>query len=402
MRRPRARVPRSAPAAGVASPGAAPTRVLLMGFRLGALEAAERLGLELLVVHEREIPAEFAARVPRSAPARLRKRAEVERAVRELAPAGPVSAVVAASEGGVLAAAWARELLGLPGNGVAASERCSDKLLMKRAAAAHGVRCAEWLAPGGARAGELLRTLGLPLVLKRARSSGGRGMVFAADEAEAVAALPSCDLVERFVYGDEMSVETFLVDGCPLFVNLTHYLVRSHANVLPAELPAAERAAVLDLNARVLRAMGLECGMTHLELFRTRDGLVFGEIAARPPGGRIVQLLRRAWGFDAWEALLAIELGRPVAFPSVPRTTAGVWMLHPGEGEVLEVGGLARVLEVPGVSRVRLRIAAGDHVALREGLGQDVGYLEASGPDQASVSRALLAAHAALEIRMRR
>lgn len=373
-----------------------------MGFRLGALGAAEELGLGLAVVHERDIPAPFAARVPRRAQVRLAERAQVEDAVRTLAAGGPFGAVVAASEGGVLAAAWARELLGLSGNGVAASERCTDKRAMKRAAAAHGVACAEWREPAAAEAGELVAALGLPLVLKRACSSGGRGMVIAADEAEVAAALSGCELAERFVHGDEMSVETFLVDGRPLFVNLTSYLVRSHAHVLPAELPPAERTAVLELNARVLRAMGLERGMTHLELFRTPQGLVFGEIAARPPGGRILQALRHAWGFDPWQTLLALELGRPVSFPSAPRRTAGVWMLHPGAGEVLEVGGIARALELPGVRRVHLRIAAGDRVARREGVGQDVGYLEASGPDQASVSRALLAAHAALEIRMRR
>ena len=394
------------------------TDVLLVGCRRGALEAAARLGLGVHVLHERE-PAEAlpGARgwVRWRTVERLTDRAAVERAVGELAQGaqgaqgapgkrqGGIAAVVACGEPGVLAAAWARALLGLPGNDPATSERCCDKPAMKRAAAAHDVRCAEWRpVDPGTRASELVADLGLPVVLKLARSSGGRGMVTALDEAQVGRALPAAALAERFVHGPEMSVESFVVDGRAVFVNLTDYLVRSHANVLPAELSPAERAAVLSLNERVLAAMGIERGMTHLELFRAADGLVFGEIAVRPPGGRIVQLLRRAWGFDPWEALLAIELGRPVRFPAGPRCSAGSWMLHPGEGDVLAVEGLERARAVAGVRRVRVRLAPGDHVDVRLGLGQDVGHLEASGPDAASVARALRAAHAAVRIRMRR
>ena len=42
----------------------------------------------------------------------------------------------------------------------------------------------------------------------------------------------------------------------------------------------------------VLKALGFDTGFTHMEWYRKTDGeAVFGEIAARPPGARTVDLM---------------------------------------------------------------------------------------------------------------
>ena len=38
-----------------------------------------------------------------------------------------------------------------------------------------------------------------------------------------------------------------------------------------------------------------------MEVFLGEEGPVFGEIAARPPGGYLMDLIPRAYGFDPWE-----------------------------------------------------------------------------------------------------
>jgi len=380
----------------------APRQVLLVGSRSGALAAALRLGLGLRVLHERPLTADLARRVPLHRRVGLASRREVLEGVRRLCAGTEIAAVVALGERAVAAAAWAREELGLAGDPPEVALRCTDKLEMKRAAAAAGLPCAPWRPVGpGSDARALAAELGLPLVLKRARSSGGRGQVVARDVAELQRALPARELAEGLLRGREVSVESLVRGGRVEFTNATEYLVPEHANVLPAALAPREREELFALNERVLRAMGVARGMTHVELFLTADGPLFGEIAARPPGGRIMALLERAWGFDPWRALLELELGAAPRFPAAPRRTAGVWILHPGEGEVAAIEGLEAARAVPGVRRVVCRLAPGERVPPRAGRGQDVGYIQAEGPDRPAVVRALECARAALAIRLR-
>lgn len=375
--------------------------VLLVGLRGGAVRAAERLGVAPWALFERSPSAALAQRVPRRRQVDLSRREPFLRALRELCAGERPGAVVPVGEGAVTAAAWARTELGLPGNDRECARCCTDKIAMKRACAEHGVRCTAWrVVEPGAAPGELVRELGLPLVLKRPRTSGSRGLVLARDETSAAAALDERRLAERFVHGREMSVESFVLGGRVLFTNPTEYLVPLHANVLPAALPAEVLAAVLRLNERAVAAMGVERGMTHVELFLTPEGPVFGEIAARPPGGRIMALLQRAWGFDPWEALLRVELGEDPGLPEAPRRLAGVWILHPGAGRVRAVEGAADAQAVPGVRRLVVRVGAGDEIPPRLGSGQDVGFIEVEGARRDDVVVALERACSALRFRL--
>jgi biotin carboxylase len=219
--------------------------------------------------------------------------------------------------------------------------------------------------------------------------------------AGALAGLPTQGygwLAEARIEGVEMSVESFVRDGAVVFANPTEYIVQRHANLLPAPLTPAELEPVLELNRRALAAAGVVRGITHLELFRTADGPVFGELAARPPGGRLMPLLRRAWGFDPWEAALRLELDEPFAFPERPRRVAGVWILHPGAGTVAGVEGIDAARAVGHVDKVTVRVRPGDRVEEREGSGQDIGAIRASGPDRDTVAEALRRAEACLRI----
>ena len=81
---------------------------------------------------------------------------------------------------------------------------------------------------------------------------------------------------------------------------------------LPArpELAAAEQARLLSaaprIDARIgdsTFAMGDRPSMVDCTLFA---GLLFGEIALRPPGGYIMNAMHHAYGFDPWAAFVAM------------------------------------------------------------------------------------------------
>jgi hypothetical protein len=115
--------------------------------------------------------------------------------------------------------------------------------------------------------------------------------------------------------------------------------------------------------------------MTHLEVYLTAQGPLFGEIALRPPGGYIMNAIQHAWDFNPWEAFLAMELGEDFQFPARAVRWAASEVLHPGAGFVVDFHGKNRVLDEEGVKECRVKVKCGDVIDPRSGLGQDAGYV---------------------------
>ncbi len=350
-----------------------PPRVLLIGYRRAPCEALASLEVPYVLwadrrrrppgathVHVEPIPTGRAA---------LRETAETLRRL------GPFTHVIAATEAAVVAAGGARRTFGARASPTSTVLRCADKLVMKRYLRAAGIPMTDFRdgnQPIGER--ELFETLGSPVVVKTRTGSGSRDIAFAAD-AETLRAIPRRNrILERFVRAEEASVETFVRDGRPCFESLTEYRVKAEVNVVPAQpAPELERA-IRDLNRRVIHALRIRWGVTHLELYLTGRGPLFGEIALRPPGGYIMDLLRLAYGFDAWQAFIAIELELPFEFPQhlAPAAAAAI-VLHPGPGRVVRVAGLDRVRAHPCVHDVELRVKERDLVKTRRSTGEHVG-----------------------------
>ena len=378
--------------------------VVAVGLRRGAVETAARMGLPLAAVVDAAPGAKTAAQLADvvhvdfgagdGQPSADRQWDGVADRLAALAPA----AVVALTERAVLPAAQIRAALGLPGLSPEAARRCADKRAMKRAARAAGLRCADVVeAEEGLGADALVERLGLPLVLKAAVGSGGRGTRVVRDRSEVPNQLPPGWLAESFVDGVEMSVETICADGRPLLVNPTRYLVPAWASLVPAPLGDQAEAVVAHAEA-ARRALGVTSGITHLELFLTDDGPVFGELAARPPGGHLMRLMALAYGVDPWEVLFRVELGERPPLPDRARQSAAVQILHPGPGTVRTVEGLDRARALPGVQEVSVRVRPGDVLAPRAGTGQEAGHVVVTGATAAQAEARLAAAVAELRL----
>lgn len=377
--------------------------VVLVGARDGALAAAERLGLTSYLISETR-----PARIRRAhlaglfvAPFERRRTAfiaSVNAAFPQLAREKP-QAVVALTERSVLPAAWLREHWGLPGNGSKTALRCRDKLQMKEHARACGLPCADFSAlDGRVTPVQLVKRLGLPLVLKPRDASGSRGTEFIRSLADIPARLGSSLIAESQVHGLEMSVESLILDGQVRFVNLSEYLLPLWANVVPAALGAEQEQKVRELNARLIESFGVVRGMVHIELFLTHGGVVFGEMALRPPGGQLMRLMEQAYGFDPWQAALQIEQGICPELPERARTHAGVWFIHPGPGKVTRMQGLGVAERVPGAFEVSCRARVGDFIAARGGSGESIGHVMVEGATRSAVVEGLERARRAIVV----
>lgn len=222
---------------------------------------------------------------------------------------------------------------------------------------------------------EVIGKLGLPLVIKETATSGSRGLVISSDQSVLEQALLPGMLAEKFVDGLEFSVETIISNSKILFTNITEYYRKGHINIVPGRLTDELSAKLLALNEKVLKALNASDGMTHLEVYLQDDDFLFGEVALRPPGGFIMDLLEQSYDFDPWQAVIDLELGREPQLKKTAKHVSASAIFHPGEGEIKTIIGEEKLRSWPECIRLLIKVEHGDQVASREGLGQNIGHL---------------------------
>ena len=372
------------------------------------VQAATTLGASVVIATEDEPPllAERAVRIDLDDPHAAAK-AMVDRDD-DL----PIDAVVAVDDRGVLPAAHAAALLGLPHNPPEAVAATRDKARMRTLLAVAEVSQPDFevLEDGD------LPSLPYPIVLKPLDRSGSTGVIRVDDPAEAPAtigrirAIVEDDrapvLAETFVPGVEVSVEGLLHDGAleilavfdkpdaldgPYFEETIYVTPSMHAS---QEL----RRVVADGCA----AIGLIDGPVHAEARITAEGqVVLLEVAARSIGGLCSRALTFGAGVSLEELILRHALSMPIDGLARERAASGVMMLPiPRSGVLREVAGRDEARAVPGVLGLEITVPPGRAVrALPEG-DRYLGFLFARGDSPSAVVATLREAHAKLDVRI--
>jgi len=208
----------------------------------------------------------------------------------------------------MILAARLREAFGLPGMTVQQTLPFRDKEHMKRTLDAAGIRT-PWHASATTVAGawEAAEKIGFPLIVKPIAGAGSAD-TYRVDSAAALADVlplprhvPEVS-VEEFVEAEEFTYDTVCAGGRILFEHVLWYRprplqMRMHEWVSPVaislrDLDVPHLQGGRRMGEQVLAALGFETGFTHMEWYLKPDGeVVFGEIAARPPGARVVDLM---------------------------------------------------------------------------------------------------------------
>ncbi|MCB9255410.1 MAG: ATP-grasp domain-containing protein [Bdellovibrionaceae bacterium] len=350
-------------------------RVLLIGYRSGVVKALRRFGVPFALWTQKSVAlkTEPLFQLHSDIPAPHK---EIEAVLENFRAHGPYTHVLAGTEGAVYAASVARRFFDARKSRHSTVIKCHDKLFMKSHLKRHGVpmtefmRFKEELPPG-----QVLDKLGVPVVVKARKLSGSRGITYAETEQAVANSGDRSHILEKFVNAPEASIESFVNGGKILFTNTTQYLKKGHINLVPSQLPTKQVDEILKLNTQVIEALRIQWGITHLEVYLSDSGALFGEIALRPPGGYIMELISKAYGFNAWEAFVSVELDRPFVFHTEARQYTAAHILHPGEGVVRSVNRFEKAVANEFAYKSRLKVKEGDSVAARAGVGEDIGYL---------------------------
>ncbi len=200
-------------------------------------------------------------------------------------------------------------------------------------------------------------------------------------------------MVESHLQGQEFSCEAFIHGGKVRFLNITEYVKLGYSNFIPA---GPELESKRDLIHREVQKLvdifGIEYGMIHPEWFiNEKDELNFGEVACRIPGGHILELASKAWGFDALLAfvlchdpsLSAKELDE--LFPPEdyePPKYYGNVMIFPKRGQISKLEVPEELMEDPYFLDHNLAQPIGPQkIANRVGFGNHFGTVNFAGED---------------------
>ena len=205
----------------------------------------------------------------------------------------------------VILAARLRERWGLPGMSTDTVRGFRDKQLMKDRARAAGIRVAKSeRVRTVAEARQAASRIGYPLVLKPIAGAGSADTYRVDSDADLDTALVRMGNVpeascEEFILGREFTFDTICIDGQPMFENVSEYLPKpldarlfewiSPVVITVRDLGLPHVRPGVDLGRRVLSALGMGDGFTHMEWFLTPSGeAVMGEIGCRPGGACLV------------------------------------------------------------------------------------------------------------------
>lgn len=225
-------------------------------------------------------------------------------------------------------AAFLREHTRVPGLGESQTRFFRDKLAMRMQASSRGLRIPEF-APilNYDRLNSYLDNVPGPWVLKPRLMAGAIGIkkINAREELwehlERLGDEQSFYLLERYVPGEVYHVDSVVYDGEVLFAVASKYgrppMDVSHGGGIftttIVERGSSMEQRLIEKNHRVMRAMGLEYGVSHTEfIVAHEDGEVyFLETSARVGGANIANLIEAATNLNPWREWARVECATP-------------------------------------------------------------------------------------------
>ncbi len=218
-------------------------------------------------------------------------------------------------------------------------------------------------------------------------------------------------MVEEYMEGPEVSVETFTVNRETHIITITDKMVTDlpyfveTGHTEGSRLPEIEQADIRRVALKAVKAINVINGPCHVEIKATAKGAKLVEIAARMGGDHITSdLVPLSTGVDMTACSLAAVIGDPVDLESKRSQGAAIRFLYMQDAADTSVDSSSRIItsiegietasSMPGVTDVQLYSRVGDEAVPLKSSNDRLGHVIAVGAD---ADEAAARADAALE-----
>lgn len=278
--------------------------------------------------------------------------------------------------------------------------RATNKAEMRKALQAGGVPIPRFFKVGSREEyDEAVKTFTVPFIVKPADSSGSRGIYLIKDlsqkreirEAYSYSRQFSRSgdvVVEEYMSGPEVSVETLTVDGICHVIQITdkittgapHFVEMGH--IQPSRLPEETRRQIGEVAVAANRAIGIQNGPSHTEIIVTSEGPKIVELGARLGGDCITtHLVPLSTGVDMVENCIRIALGeKPDIAPKFLKGSA-IRYFPQVPGRVKAIDGVKAAEKMTGVRQVSIVHGVGETITEIDSSGARMGFVIAQGED---------------------
>lgn len=369
-------------------------KIMILGasiLQLPAIEKAKEMGLDVVVVDMNpnaigfEIPGikkEIISTIDVPAIIEAAKRHQID-GIMTLATDMPMRSVAAVAE-----------QMGLVGIDKDTAVKATNKAEMRKALQKAGVPIPKFFVVSNEEEyKEAVKEFDVPFIVKPADSSGSRGIFEVIDitNAELVKkAYEYCKpyskvgdvVVEEYMNGPEVSVETLTINGVCHVIQITdklttgapHYVEMGHSQPTKHSDEIASRIAEIAKEAN--KAIGIKNGPSHTEIIVTSQGPKVVELGARLGGDNITtHLVPLSTGVNMVECCIKIALGEMPDIKHKWSRGSAIRYFEQHAGIIESIQGIDKAKRIPGIQQISIVHGAGEKITEIESSGSRMGFV---------------------------
>ena len=189
-------------------------------------------------------------------------------------------------------------------------------------------------------------------------------------------------MVEEFMTGAEISVESFIVNGEVNVITITDKLVTpppyfvelGHSE--PSLLPQNTQNEIKNVTTQAIKAIGIQNGVSHTELKITKDGPKVVEIAARLGGDYITaELVPLSTGVDMVKNSILLALRKETHIVKNLNCGSAIRFITARKGFVKNISINKNPFEIEGVKEFQLNVNVGDSIGEIQSSNDRIGFV---------------------------
>lgn len=217
-------------------------------------------------------------------------------------------------------------------------------------------------------------------IVKPADNSGSRGIYVVFDNTDNEAAEAAYDysrkysrngevVVEEYMRGPEVSVETIVLNGICYVIQITdklttgapHFVEMGHSQ--PSMLIDSTKQKIAEVAIAANHALGIMNGPSHTEIIVTEEGPKIVELGARLGGDCITtHLVPLSTGINMVDTCIKIALGEEPDLEVKYQMSSAIRYFQQQAGRIKHISGIEIAKQIPGLAEISIVHGEGEYI----------------------------------------